>query len=299
MNIWELIIQQPLVNVMIVMSHVLGGSFGLAIIALTIIINLAMLPMTLSQIRNTKAMQDIQPKMADIQKKYARDKQKLSQEQMKIYKEAGIKPAGCAVSLFVQMPIWYALYGAIMLSLAVAPEALLNLSKFLYSWPILYEILPLNNHFLGMDLAQPNFILAILVGVTMWVQQKMTTIPSPDPKQNQQTQMMLWMMPLMFTYIGMMFASGLALYWIVNSVVRIVIQYKMTGWGGLLRQVPHPVAADKKRLKFDVTDEKKSEDKSKADIVISDSDASKLPLLKPNTLKYLPGKDRSQHHPKK
>ena len=84
-----------------------------------------MLPMTLSQIRSAKAMQDLQPKLADIQKKYGRDKQKLAQEQMKLYKESGVKPAGCAVSMLIQMPVWIALYQSIMLALAVAPEGCL------------------------------------------------------------------------------------------------------------------------------------------------------------------------------
>ncbi len=299
MNIWELIIQQPLTNVLIVVSHALAGNFGLAIIALTIIINLLMLKMTLSQIRSAKAMQDLQPKLAEIQKKYGRDRQKLSQEQMNLYKTAGVKPAGCAISLIIQMPVWIALYQAIMLALSVAPEGLLNLSKYLYSWPILYSILPLNRAFLGMDLAQPNMVLAILVGITMWVQQKMTMTTSADPKQAQQAQMMLWMMPMMFTFFALSFPSGLALYWVVNSVVRIFIQYRVTGWGGLRRQVAKPSEGDKKRVKFDATEIKKSTEKTGADIVVKDTDLSKPQLLKPSKMRYQPGKDRSQHHPKK
>jgi YidC/Oxa1 family membrane protein insertase len=299
LNPWELIIQQPLINVLIVVSHALGGSFGLAIIALTIIINLAMLPMTRSQIRSAKAMQDLQPKLAEIQKKYGRDRQKLAQEQMKLYKESGVKPAGCAVSLFIQMPVWIALYQSIMLALAVAPEGLLNLSKYLYSWPVVFSALPLNRAFLGMDLAQPNMILAILVGVTMWVQQKMTTAQSPDPKQAQQAQMMLWMMPMMFTFFALSFPSGLALYWVVNSLVRIFMQYRVTGWGGLRRQAPRQRESDKKYVKFEATEVKTTTDKTGADIVITDGDTSKTKLLKPSKMRYQPGKDRSQHRPKK
>jgi YidC/Oxa1 family membrane protein insertase len=300
LNIWELIIQQPVTNVLIVMSHVLGNSFGLAIIALTIIINLLMLPMTLNQIRSAKAMQDLQPKLAEIQKKFARDKQKLAQEQMKLYKESGVKPAGCAISLFIQMPVWIALYQSIMLALAVAPEGLLNLSKYLYPWPILYTIVPLNRDFLAMNLASPNVVMAILVGVTMWVQQKMTTAQSPDPKQAQQAQMMLWMMPMMFTFFALSFPSGLALYWVVNSVVRIVIQYRSTGWGGLRRQVALPKAeSDKKYVKFEPKEEKISTEKLGADIVLPDSETLKTQMLKPNKMRYQPGKDRSQHRPKK
>jgi YidC/Oxa1 family membrane protein insertase len=298
LNIWELIIQQPLINVMIVMSHALAGSFGLAIIALTIIINLAMITMTLSQIRSAKAMQDLQPRLAEIQKKFGRDRQKLAQEQMKLYKESGVKPAGCAVSMLIQMPVWIALYQSIMLALAVHPEGLLNLSKYLYNWPMVFSALPLNRQFLGMDLSQPNFILAILVGVTMWVQQKMTTTVSSDPRQAQQAQMMLWMMPMMFTFFALSFPSGLALYWVINSVVRIFIQYRVTGWGGLRRQVPKETEGGKKYVKFDATQEKKTADKTGADIVLTD-DAAKPSLLKPSKLRYQPGKDRSQHRPRK
>ena len=299
MNIWELIIQQPLTNVLIVMSYYLGNSFGLAVIALTIIINLLMLKMTLSQIRSAKAMQDLQPKIAEIQKKFARDRQKLSQEQMKLYKESGVKPAGCAISMFIQMPVWIALYQAIMLALAVAPEGLLNLSKYLYSWPILYTIVPLNRAFLGMDLAQPNMVLAVLVGVTMWIQQKMTTTTSTDPKQAQQAQMMLWMMPMMFTFFALSFPSGLALYWVVNSIVRIIIQYRSTGWGGLRWPSPKQTKAEKKYVKFEAKEEKTSTDRTGADIVLPDSDTLKARMLKPNKNRYQPGKDRSQHRPKK
>jgi YidC/Oxa1 family membrane protein insertase len=308
LNIWEWLIQQPVTNVLIVMSHYLGNSFGLAIIALTIIINLAMYPMTRSQIRSAKAMQDLQPKLAEIQKKFGKDKQKLAQEQMKLYKEANVKPAGCAVSMFIQMPVWIALYQAIMLALAVAPEGLLNLSKYLYPWPVVFDTLPLNNFFLGIDLSQvgqyswPNMIVAVLVGVTMWIQQKMSTTVSTDPRQAQQAQIMLWMMPLMFTWFALSFPSGLAIYWVVNSIVRIVIQYRSTGWGGLKRQAPKPTEAEKKYIKFEAKDEKAekvSSDRTSADIVLPDSETLRAQMLKPNKNRYQPGKDRSQHRPKK
>lgn len=304
MNIWELIIQQPLVNIMIVVSHFLGNNFGLAIIALTIVINLAMLPMTLSQIRSTKAMQDLQPKLLELQKKYGRDKEKFAQEQMKLYRESGVKPAGCALSMIIQMPVWYALYGAIMLALAVAPEGLLNLSRYLYNWNIVYSAIPLNHSFIGINLAQmgqsswPNAILAILVGVTMWVQQKMTTVTSSDPRQNQQARMMLWMMPLMFTWISLTFASGLALYWVVNSIIRILIQWRMTGLGAL-RSQPKPVIVEKKALKFIPDGEKKAEDRTGADISIKDNQTVQDFLLRPSQPTYQPGRDRSQHKKKK
>ena len=126
MNVWELIIQQPLTNVLIVVAHVFGGNFGIAIILLTVLVNLALLPLTLKQIHSSKKMQDLQPKIAEIQKKYGKDRQKLSQETMKLYKESGFKPAGCALTMIIQMPVWLAVYQAIMLALAAVPEGLLT-----------------------------------------------------------------------------------------------------------------------------------------------------------------------------
>ena len=236
-GIWNLIILQPVMNVLIVISHYLFNNFGLAIIALTIVVNGCMLPLTLKQIRASKLMQELQPKLAELQKKHAKDKGKLGQEQMKLYKESGISPAGCVVPMLVQMPIWIALYQSIIRLLAVTPEDLLGLSQYLYSWPLVYSMLPLGNNFLWLNLAIPDsyMVLPLLVGATMWVQQKMVTPTTADPKQQTQSRMMLWMMPLMFAFITLSFPSGLALFWVTSSAIRIVIQYFVTGWGGLVK----------------------------------------------------------------
>jgi len=234
LNAWEVIIQQPVINILIVLSHYLVNSFGLAIIALTIIVNVVMYPVTMKQINAMKAMQELQPKIAELQKKYAKDRQKLSQEQMKLYKESGMNPAGCLLPMLIQMPIWIALFQSIMLSLAVAPEGLLNLSRYLYAWPVVYSILPLGKDFLWLNLAEPDMLLAILVGGTMWLQQKMTMSTPADPRQAAQSRMMLWMMPLMFAFFALSFPSGLSLFWVTSSVIRIVVQYYVTGWGGLV-----------------------------------------------------------------
>jgi YidC/Oxa1 family membrane protein insertase len=298
LNAWELIIQQPVTNILIVLSYYLAGSFGLAVIALTVIINLCMLPLTLSQLRSTKAMQDLQPRLLEIQQKYGKDRQKLAQEQMKLYKESGVKPAGCAITMLIQLPVWYAVYQAVILALAVAPEALLNLSRFLYPWPMVYDVLPLSQHFLWMNLAQPDLVLAILVGATMWLQQKMSTMPSPDPRQQQQTQMMLWMMPLMFILLSLSFPSGLALYWVANSIVRIVMQYRVTGWGGLTRGAgKKEEGKDKKYLQFGTP-----EDKTGADIAAgrgaSKKEGEVIYPEKPSKSRYQPGRDRTRHRKK-
>jgi YidC/Oxa1 family membrane protein insertase len=237
-NIWDLIILQPVLNVLIATTTFAYHNFGLAILLLTVVVRVILLPTTFSQMRSTKAMQSLQPKMQELQKKYGRtNPQKLNQEVMKLYKEAGISPLGCLWPMLIQMPIWIALYQSIMRALAATPEDLLALSQNLYSWDIVRQAIPLNENFLWWNLAQPDpyLVLAVLVGGTMWVQQKMVTAPATDPRQAQMTQMTTLMMPLMFGLFTLSFPSGLALYWVVSNIIGIVLQYFISGgWGYLL-----------------------------------------------------------------
>jgi YidC/Oxa1 family membrane protein insertase len=241
-EVWHLIIGNPILNVLIVLSHVLFGQFGLAIIALTIIVRLVSWPLTRRQLQSTKAMQDMQPKLQELQKKYGKNKQKLQQEMMKLYKEAGVNPLGCLWPMLIQFPIWIALYQAIMSALATTPEHLLNLADRLYSWEMVSQSIPLSSQFLGLDLGQTalqagglGLLLAIIVGGTMWIQQKMTTAPSVDPRQGATQRMTTLMMPLMFGFFTLMFPSGLALYWAVSNIIGIVTQYFFTGGWGYLK----------------------------------------------------------------
>jgi len=200
-DIWNTIVLEPILNSLVALCSMLANNFGLAIIVLTIVVRLVLMPLTMRQTQSTKAMQSLQPKMQEVQKKYARNQQKLQQEMMKLYKEAGINPLGCIWPMLIQMPIW------------------LRLSK-----------------------PDPNMILAILVGGTMWVQQKMVTPPPTDPRQQSMTSMTTLMMPLMFGMLTLSFPSGLALYWAVSNIIGIVIQYFVGGgWGYLTAPKPAPV----------------------------------------------------------
>src|SRR3989338_878392 len=187
---WDLIILNPLINIIVISSHYLFGSFGLTIIVLTIVIRVLTFPLTLKQLRVSKAMQGIQAQMTELRQKHAKDKQKLAQEQMRLYKESGMNPLGCILPMLIQMPVWIALYQAIIRVLAVAPEDFLSLSQHLYSsWPLVFSQVPLESQFLWLDLAVPDMLLAILVVGTMWLQQKMMMTPTADPKQQAQSQM--------------------------------------------------------------------------------------------------------------
>lgn len=234
MELWDTIILNPVLNSLIALSTMVGNNFGVAIIILTVVVRLILFPLTIRQTSSTKVMQELQPKIQELQKKYARNQQKLQQEMMQLYKEAKINPLGCLWPMLIQMPIWIALYQSIMMALASTPEDLIRLSQSLYSWPMVTQALPLNEKFLWLQLSKPDpyLILAILVGITMWVQQKMVTPPPTDPRQQSMTQITTLMMPLMFAMFTLSFPSGLSLYWAVSNIIGIVIQYFVSGgWG--------------------------------------------------------------------
>jgi len=238
-ELFDTILLNPMVNGLVALSGIFGGSFGMAIVFLTLLINVLILPLTLRQVRSTKKMQALQPKMKELQKKYAKDKQKLQSETIKLYRESGVNPVGCFVPLLVQMPILIALYRAIIQALATTPENLFGLSDNLYSVSIVQQSVPPESQFLWIDLAKPNFPLVLLIMATMWLSQKMSATPSTDPKQQQTQTMMQWMMPLFMGFIFIGFPSGLALYIVVGTIFRMGVQrFVMGNWGGLATLVP-------------------------------------------------------------
>jgi YidC/Oxa1 family membrane protein insertase len=299
-----------MINILIVVSSALFNNFGLSIIVLTIIVRGITTPLTLKQLRSTKALQELQPKMAELHQKYGKDKQKLAQEQMRMYKESGVNPAGCLLPMLIQLPIWISLFQSIIRVLAIVPEDFLKLSGHLYSaWPKVFSLVPLNSRFLWLDLAVPDrfLLLPILVGGTMWLQQKMVISKTGDPRQQAQSQMMLWIMPLMFAFLTLQFPSGLALYWVISNVISIGMQYFITGgWGGLVAQgAAKPMGRDKKYLKRITGVEQKEADytASESDIGvdvgadIAEADTKRAQSMTPT--RYQPSLRAVKHHPKK
>ncbi len=219
-DVFTVALLDPMINFLVILNNVLFSSFGLAIIAFTIVIRLVTFPLTLRQLHQSRAMQEIQPKIQELNKKYS-DPKRRQEEIMRIYKEAGVNPLGCLGPMVLQMPVLFALYGAIRIALATSPEALEALSRHLYSWSYIQHAVPLQEHFLGLDLRHPNFLLVVLVGVTTWAQTKTTVSVTTDERAKAQQQMMAYMMPLMFAFFALSFPSGVSLYWVVNSIVGI------------------------------------------------------------------------------
>ena len=240
-QLWNTLIFQPLLNLLLFLYALLGRNFGLAVIVFTVLVRVITLPITLQQMRSAKASQDMQPKLAELQQKYKGDKEKLAQEQMKLYKESGVSPLGCLVPTLIQLPVWFGLYQSITAALPQNPLQLLNLARHIYQrFPILSSVvpsslIPMHAGFLWLNLGRPDpyYIIPVLTVATMWVQQKMMASPSADPQQKAMGQSMELMMPLMFGWITINLASGLGLYFVATNVVGIIQQYFTSGLGSL------------------------------------------------------------------
>jgi YidC/Oxa1 family membrane protein insertase len=230
----------PMTNFLVLVARLSLGSFGVAIILFTLFVRAITWPLTRQQLHATKSMQVAQPRIQQIQKQY-KDPRRRQEETMKVYRELGVNPLGCIFPMLIQFPIWIALYQAIRITLGTTPESLLDLSQQLYPWGFLRTAVPLEKHFLWLDLSRPDstLIMAVLVGASAWVQQKMATPTSAtmDPQQQSMNQTMLWMMPLMFAFFTLQFPSGLALYWVATNVISIGLQYVYMGRRTSLRQL--------------------------------------------------------------
>jgi YidC/Oxa1 family membrane protein insertase len=229
-DFFRLFLINPLINLFVLLTT-LTGNGGIAVILLTVIIRIVTLPLTLKQMRMTRMMAAMQPRQQEIQRRY-KDPRRRQQEIMKLYREAGINPLGCFSSFILQIPILIALYRTFILAVGEAPESLINLSGRLYGWDYLRSGLPLPADFLWLHLGRPDpFILPLLVAVSTFVLQKMSTLPTTDERQRAQASMMNFMMPLIFGWITLTLPSGLGLYYALSNVIGIVMQYAYVGGG--------------------------------------------------------------------
>lgn len=228
-----------MLNIMVGLYQFLGGNFILALVSFTVIMRIIMLPINLRQQRSSIKMQQIQPQVQAIQKKYKNDQQKMMEE----FNRIGYNPAdsllGC-LPLLIQMPIFFALYRVINIMLQGTPLALLDMKFRLWDTYDLASLLPIDNTFLWVNLAQPDpyLVLPVLVAGTMFLQQKLMMPASDAAKKDakkkgaeednpaaQMQQSMLYTMPLMFGFFAMSFGSGLAIYFVVSNVIGIAQGY--------------------------------------------------------------------------
>ncbi len=184
--------------------HGIIGNWGLAIIALTVLIKAAFFQLSATSYKSMARMRKIQPMMADLKDRFGDDRQKMSTELMKLYKKEKVNPLGGCLPILVQMPVFIALY-----------------------WVLMESVELRHTPFMGwiddLSVKDPFFILPLIMGVTMFIQQKLNPTP-PDPMQAR----IMQMMPIVFTFLFMWFPAGLVLYWVVNNALSISQQYVIT-----------------------------------------------------------------------
>jgi YidC/Oxa1 family membrane protein insertase len=205
-------------------------SLGIAIILFTILTRLAMLPLTIKQLKSSKKLQELQPLMAELRRKHGKDQQKLTEEMTKLYREYNVNPAGSCLPLLIQLPIFLGVYQAVynLVTRVEFPESVItflgiNLGKVAFQ----------DGTFAG-----PQYIILPVLSVLL--QLLVTLMAQPkiqDPQQKAMSQALMFM-PLIFGYIGFTFNQGAVLYWVAGSVLAVIQQYFVTGFGSLSNYLP-------------------------------------------------------------
>lgn len=265
---FDLLIVNPFINALLLLYSFIGN-FGVAIIIFTIIVRLITYPIMAKQIKSSAAMQELMAsdEWKKIQEKYKNDKEKLAQEQMKIYSDKGVSPFSSCLPTLIQFPILIGFYQSIVRAIGVTPLQMLSLVRGIYPGleqitpsASLSALIPIQSDFLWMNLGRPESIhvdflpfsiplLAIIVGLTTYVQTKLTMAPpaSPNDQSAQMNKMMGLYMPILLFYFSLNFASGLAVYFIASNLAGIA-QYAAMGkvnWNNLLPKFGSKTAIEK------------------------------------------------------
>ena len=227
------LIYQPIFQTLLFLTNLFGGNLGLSVIALTLLILGALVPLTLPSLKSAQKLKSLQPELDKLKAKHGQDKQKLQLAQLELYKQHGINPAAGCLPNIVQLVILIAMYRVFMDFLAKNGDST-----------------TINLNFLWLNLTRPDpyYILPILAGISQLAlslmlapavehHQEKTKAKTEDMQEMAQTmqQQMLFIMPVMTVVIALRFPSGLALYWIATTVFSTVQQYLLSGWGGLTK----------------------------------------------------------------
>lgn len=265
MNIFDAIIVFPITNALLFIYQLLSMvnfpfALGFSIIVLTIIIRLALYPLTSAQIKASKKMMDLNPHLKKLKDKHKNDAKTLQQETMRLYKEHGVNPAAGCLPVLIQLPIIWGLYTVLNTTIHLGANNLSQVNSIAY-----YDFMKLTKvwdpNFFGVSLAQnPSqlistmgplvLLIPILTGVFQLIQSKMMLSAAPtavdkktievkkDEKKADdfatamQTQM-TYLMPVMIGFFSYSFPIGLSLYWNTFTIFGIIQQYRVSGMGGL------------------------------------------------------------------
>ncbi|HXX30579.1 MAG TPA: membrane protein insertase YidC [Myxococcaceae bacterium] len=218
-GIWAVICK--LMLVVLRFFHGLIGNWGVAIVLLTVVVKVLLVPLTHRMMVSQEAMKKLQPQLEALKTKYPDDREKQQREMMRVYQEAGVNPFGSCLMLLVQLPIWAALFTT------------LRNSFELYGEPFVQNFLP------DLTFKDPTYLLPLLLGVS----QIITGLLQPMALDAAQQRIMVWFMPIFFTVIMLNYPAGLLLYIFTNNVLTVAQTYVLRRW--LQRRTPpaQPVAA--------------------------------------------------------
>lgn len=246
-----LFLSYPILNILVLIYQALyflrvPFALGFSIIVLTIVIRFVLYPLTASQLRASKKMQEVAPHVAKLKEKHKGDAKTLQAETMKLYKEFGINPAAGCLPILLQLPLIWALYNVLQ---DIVKYSTTQINQVLYS-DSLRLARPWDTNFFGLPLAATPahlggvaLLIPVLTGIFQFIQSKMM-VPAgvkKDPKDKKkqedfatafQTQS-LYIFPVMIGFLSYNFPIGLSLYWNTFTIFGIIQQYKISGLGGL------------------------------------------------------------------
>lgn len=265
-QIFNELLVRPIINILVLIYQVLNFAhipyaLGFSIILLTIFIRIILYPLTHSQLKASKKMQDLAPHLSKLKDKHKNDSKTLQQETMRLYKEHGVNPAAGCLPMLIQIPIIWALYSVLQTVVALKGGGVISgINKYLYNVDFLKLTQPWDTTFFGLPLGQnpsqlikiaPLIILVpILTGVFQFIQSKMMINPQKEIIKDQKKQgkeqekkkddfasafqsQSLYIFPVMIGFFSYSFPIGLSLYWNTFTIFGILQQYQIQGLGGL------------------------------------------------------------------
>lgn len=257
MNIFEVLLIQPLANGLVLFYRLLGENMGVAIITFSLFLRFVLTPLTRPYMESMKNMKLYQKELDKLKKRHKGDRAKLMKAQADFYKEKGINPSAGCLPYLLQIVVLIAFFNVFSRALSSSPDAIANFNKLLYA-PLKFPLDGvINTHFLYLDVKHPDVIkglfpfpfpgpLLILSALVQLISAKITapfietekkiaakTKGEGDDVQVAMQQSMVYTFPLITLLIGINFSSGLVLYWLVFSLTQAYQQYRSSGWGGL------------------------------------------------------------------
>lgn len=260
-EVFNLILVNPIINVLVgiykvlLLAHV-PYPLGFSIIVLTIVIRFILYPLTHTQLKASKKMQELSPHLSRLKDKHKDDAKTLQAETMKLYKEFGVNPAAGCIPVIIQIPIIWGLYSVLNKVVHLGPhDVISSINKIVYfdflklsgSWDTSFFGVPLGQTPSKLIAVMPFILLVpILTAFFQFAQSKMMVAPiDPNKKKDDKTEkkkddfsaifqsQSVFIFPLMIGFFSFNFPIGLSLYWNTFSIFGIIQQYQISGWGGL------------------------------------------------------------------